>query len=262
MSSTARELGGVFGVAIAVAVFSAAGGYASAQDFTDGFRAAFAAAAVLSVPPPSPRRSPPRGPLPRRRPRRRPRAPPAHPRTRRSPMTHTLVRYRVAPDRAAENEALVRAVDEEPARLRPPGLRYSTHVLEDGVTFVHQAIVDTPDGVNPLLELPAFERFQAGIPGALRGAAAGPAPAHGRALRRERLNPVDGRLHVAAVLDRDRAIHLSQYSPRRSPGGLVALRRSRRQRSRPAAASRSSDTPCTEGARAPPGRGRPSSTPR
>jgi len=78
-------------------------------------------------------------------------------------MTHTLVRYRVAPDRAAENEALVRAVYEELARLRPPGLRYSTHVLEDGVTFVHQAIVDTPDGVNPLLELPAFLRFQAGI---------------------------------------------------------------------------------------------------
>ena len=79
------------------------------------------------------------------------------------PTTHTLVRYRVAPDRAAENEALVRAVYEELARLRPPGLRYSTHVLEDGVTFVHQAIVDTPDGVNPLLELPAFSRFQEGI---------------------------------------------------------------------------------------------------
>ncbi len=47
--STGRELGGVFGVAIAVAVFSATGGYGSAQDFTDGFRAAFVAAAVLAL---------------------------------------------------------------------------------------------------------------------------------------------------------------------------------------------------------------------
>ncbi len=47
--STGRELGGVFGVAIAVAVFSATGGYGSAQDFTDGFRAAIVASAVLAL---------------------------------------------------------------------------------------------------------------------------------------------------------------------------------------------------------------------
>jgi MFS family permease len=46
--STGRELGGVFGVAIAVAVFTATGGYDSAQTFTDGFRAAFLAAALLA----------------------------------------------------------------------------------------------------------------------------------------------------------------------------------------------------------------------
>jgi hypothetical protein len=80
-----------------------------------------------------------------------------------STITHVHVRYRVAPDRAAENEALVRAVYEELARLRPPGLRYTTHVLEDGVTFVHQAVVDTPDGTSPLPGLPAFQRFQEGI---------------------------------------------------------------------------------------------------
>ena len=32
-----RELGGVFGIAIAVAVFAGAGSYASPQAFTDGF---------------------------------------------------------------------------------------------------------------------------------------------------------------------------------------------------------------------------------
>src|SRR5262249_45718210 len=36
-NSMMRELGGVFGIAIVVAVFGAAGGYASPADFIDGF---------------------------------------------------------------------------------------------------------------------------------------------------------------------------------------------------------------------------------
>ncbi len=40
---------GVFGIAVAVAVFAGAGGYASAQAFTDGFAAAVGAGAALSV---------------------------------------------------------------------------------------------------------------------------------------------------------------------------------------------------------------------
>jgi EmrB/QacA subfamily drug resistance transporter len=44
-----RELGGVFGVAIAVAVFAGAGGYGSAQAFTDGFTPAMLVAAGLSL---------------------------------------------------------------------------------------------------------------------------------------------------------------------------------------------------------------------
>jgi hypothetical protein len=44
-----RQLGGVFGVAILVSVFSGAGGYASPQLFSDGFTAALAAAAGLSL---------------------------------------------------------------------------------------------------------------------------------------------------------------------------------------------------------------------
>jgi len=46
---TTRQLGGVFGLAIAVAVFTGAGGYASAQTFTDGFVPALTVAAVLSA---------------------------------------------------------------------------------------------------------------------------------------------------------------------------------------------------------------------
>jgi EmrB/QacA subfamily drug resistance transporter len=47
--SMMRELGGVFGIAIVVAVFAAAGGYASAGEFSDGFTAAVAVSAGLSL---------------------------------------------------------------------------------------------------------------------------------------------------------------------------------------------------------------------
>jgi EmrB/QacA subfamily drug resistance transporter len=48
-NSMMRELGGVFGIAIAVAVFAAAGSYASTQAFADGFQPAVLVAAGLSV---------------------------------------------------------------------------------------------------------------------------------------------------------------------------------------------------------------------
>jgi EmrB/QacA subfamily drug resistance transporter len=44
-----RELGGVFGIAVAVAVFAGAGSYASAEAFTDGFAPAMGVAAALSL---------------------------------------------------------------------------------------------------------------------------------------------------------------------------------------------------------------------
>jgi EmrB/QacA subfamily drug resistance transporter len=48
-NSMMRELGGVFGIAIAVAVFAGAGSYASPQAFTDGFGPAIGVAAALSL---------------------------------------------------------------------------------------------------------------------------------------------------------------------------------------------------------------------
>jgi EmrB/QacA subfamily drug resistance transporter len=48
-NSTMRELGGVFGIALSVAVFAGAGGYASAQAFSDGFVAVMGVSAGLSV---------------------------------------------------------------------------------------------------------------------------------------------------------------------------------------------------------------------
>src|SRR6185436_5150021 len=49
-NSMMRELGGVFGVAIAVAVFAAGGSYASPTAFVDGFAPAIGAGAGLALP--------------------------------------------------------------------------------------------------------------------------------------------------------------------------------------------------------------------
>lgn len=48
-NSMLRELGGVFGIAIVVAVFAAAGGYGAPTDFTDGFGPAIGLSAVLAL---------------------------------------------------------------------------------------------------------------------------------------------------------------------------------------------------------------------
>src|SRR6478735_3131778 len=49
VNATMRELGGVFGIALTVAVFGAYGGYGSPQQFVDGFTPAIVTAAVLSA---------------------------------------------------------------------------------------------------------------------------------------------------------------------------------------------------------------------
>jgi len=72
-----------------------------------------------------------------------------------------MVRYKVKPDRAGENERLVRAVYDELHRSEPAGLRYATFQLADGVSFVHLA--STEDGHSRLSQVTAFERFQENI---------------------------------------------------------------------------------------------------
>jgi hypothetical protein len=72
-------------------------------------------------------------------------------------MRSIMVRYRVKPDRVAENVELVRAVYEELHQLRPEGFRYTTLQLPDGVSFVHLAFEE--EGVHPLRSLAAFRHF-------------------------------------------------------------------------------------------------------
>ena len=74
-------------------------------------------------------------------------------------MKRTMIRYKVKPERLAENIELARAVYEELARVQPAGLRYATFRLDDGLSFVHVVSVETGDGANPLGRIEAFARF-------------------------------------------------------------------------------------------------------
>jgi hypothetical protein len=72
-----------------------------------------------------------------------------------------IVRYQTTVDSADDNQRAVERVYQELAETAPPGLRYLTLRLDDGVTFVHVALRDGDD--NPLTRSPAFAEFQRGL---------------------------------------------------------------------------------------------------
>src|ERR1700712_836060 len=74
-------------------------------------------------------------------------------------MADVVVRYKVKPERVEENERLVERGYAELAESAPEGLRYATFRLDDGVSFMHIASIDTADGSNPLRAIPAFAEF-------------------------------------------------------------------------------------------------------
>jgi len=76
-------------------------------------------------------------------------------------MNAKVIRYTTNPESAEENARLVRAVYAELAATRPEGFRYCTFRLEDGVSFVHVAILEGED--NPLATSAAFADFQSGV---------------------------------------------------------------------------------------------------
>jgi hypothetical protein len=72
-----------------------------------------------------------------------------------------VIRYTTKPESADENERLIREVFAELAAERPAGLRYASYRLDDGVSFLHVAMLDGE--TNPLSQSAAFAKFQAGI---------------------------------------------------------------------------------------------------
>jgi hypothetical protein len=73
-------------------------------------------------------------------------------------MGEVVVRYKVKPDRADENQRLIEGVYAELAESAPKGFRYATFRLDDGVSFVHVASLDA-DADNPLPATRAFAEF-------------------------------------------------------------------------------------------------------
>jgi len=78
-------------------------------------------------------------------------------------MKRTMVRYKIKADCVAENERYIASVFEQLEREKPPGLHYASFKLEDGVSFMHIASLETADGSNPLAALSAFKAFTADI---------------------------------------------------------------------------------------------------
>jgi hypothetical protein len=73
-------------------------------------------------------------------------------------MNRVIVRYKVKGDRIQENIDYIQAVFAALEKSKPEGLRYASFQLEDGLSFVHIASIETDNGENPL---PAFDEFKA-----------------------------------------------------------------------------------------------------
>ncbi len=78
-------------------------------------------------------------------------------------METTIVRFKVKADRAEENRDFIRKVFAQLDEDKPEGLRYVSFNLDDGLSFVHIAVVETADGKNPLPNTTAFQEFLSGI---------------------------------------------------------------------------------------------------
>lgn len=74
-----------------------------------------------------------------------------------------MVRYRVKAGRSAVNEQYLAALFAELEAASPAGLRYASFRLDDGLTYVHLALIDTASGENPLDHSLAFKAFSDGV---------------------------------------------------------------------------------------------------
>ena len=73
----------------------------------------------------------------------------------------TLVRYTTKPERAAENEALSRAVFAELHRAPPEDVAYA--LFRNGNEFIHVFVNLKEDDATVVTQLPAFKAFEDSI---------------------------------------------------------------------------------------------------
>ncbi len=74
-------------------------------------------------------------------------------------MSQVIVRYKVKEGKANENIEYIQNVFSALESTKPGGLRYVSFKLEDGLSFVHIAFIETSDGSNPLQALDEFQAF-------------------------------------------------------------------------------------------------------
>ena len=78
-------------------------------------------------------------------------------------METTIVRYKIKADRAEENREYIRKVFAQLDEDKPDRLRYVSFNLDDGLSFVHIAVIETDDRKNPLPDMSAFQDFVSDI---------------------------------------------------------------------------------------------------
>jgi len=78
-------------------------------------------------------------------------------------MSTHVIRYRLKPECAADNESLVKQVFAALHRARPQGLRYTCFKSADGLNYMHVVSHGSPDSRDVLTSLPEFKAFSSGV---------------------------------------------------------------------------------------------------
>jgi hypothetical protein len=78
-------------------------------------------------------------------------------------MKATVVRYKVKPERADDNQALVEKVFADLEARQPDGFTYKVFRLDDGVSFLHVVSEHEVESPDSLQSIPAFQAFVADI---------------------------------------------------------------------------------------------------
>ena len=74
-------------------------------------------------------------------------------------MKTVMVRYRVKQNKVRENEQLIREVYRQLQEEKLSGVHYSTHKLEDGLSFVQLATFESTETNEGFKRLNGFQKF-------------------------------------------------------------------------------------------------------
>ena len=78
-------------------------------------------------------------------------------------MKTVRVQYKVKPEYAETNKSNIARVMSDLRNLNDSGIRYSTFLYEDGVTFMHFAMFKDDNGQKMLNDLESFKKFTASL---------------------------------------------------------------------------------------------------